>query len=188
MTQYTNQFAQTAEQGFLDLQSGMNNIIECQVSASESGSLIAGEAVKMEDSAGGLPKVLALTANTDATFGFVVYNGKDTSFEAKESLSVAIKGTVMWMVAGAAIARGAAVEVVYTTKKVITSAGINPRVGFALDKAAADGDLIRVYVETPAVVQPITLDSLNDVTLSSPSNTQVLKFNGTAWVNAADAT
>jgi hypothetical protein len=32
------------------------------------------------------------------------------------------------------------------------------------------------------------LDDLSDVTLATPSNGQVLKFNGTAWVNAADST
>jgi hypothetical protein len=188
MTQNVNQFAQTPEQGFLDLQTGMNNVLNCAVSLSESATLIAGQPVKLEDSAGGVPKVLALAANTDSTFGFVVYNQKDTGFTAGMGVSIAIKGTVMTMEAGAAIARGAPVQVVYTTNKVITSAGVNPRVGFALDKAAADTDLIRVYIETPAVSQNITLDSLSDVILTSPTNTQVLKFNGTNWVNAADAT
>jgi len=31
------------------------------------------------------------------------------------------------------------------------------------------------------------LDSLSDVIITTPSNTQVLKYNGTNWVNAADA-
>lgn len=31
---------------------------------------------------------------------------------------------------------------------------------------------------------PSTLDDLSDVTISSPSNTQVLQYNGSAWVNA----
>lgn len=149
MTQNVNQFAQTAEQGFLDLQNGMNNIIECQVASAETGSIVAGEAVKIQDSAGGLPKVLKLTANTDKTLGFAVFNGKDPSLEALDVVSVALNGTVMWMTAGAAIARMAKLEVVYSTKKVITSAGTNPVVGYALDKAAADGDLIRVLITTP---------------------------------------
>lgn len=34
----------------------------------------------------------------------------------------------------------------------------------------------------------ISLTQLSDVTLTSPANTEVLKFNGTTWVNAADAT
>lgn len=35
---------------------------------------------------------------------------------------------------------------------------------------------------------PTNLDSLTDVIISSPSNGQVLKYNGTNWVNDADAT
>lgn len=35
---------------------------------------------------------------------------------------------------------------------------------------------------------PANLDDLGDVTLTSPSNGQVLKYNGTAWVNGTDST
>jgi hypothetical protein len=35
---------------------------------------------------------------------------------------------------------------------------------------------------------PTNLDSLTDVTITSPTNGQVLKFNGTNWVNGTDAT
>lgn len=149
MTQYTNQFVQTPEKGFLDLQNGMNNVHNCQVSNSESGTVVAGEAVKLEDSAGGVPKVLKLAANTDKTFGFAVYNQKDTGFTAGMGVSIATNGTVMHMIAGAAIARGAKLEVVYSTGKIITNAGTNPVVGYALDKAAADGDVVRVLIGTP---------------------------------------
>ena len=44
---------------------------------------------------------------------------------------------------------------------------------------------------TPFVKQPTTglaLDDLADVTLTSPSNGQVLKYNGTVWVNGTDNT
>ena len=52
------------------------------------------------------------------------------------------------------------------------------------------------YMGNQAVVKGITqstggatnLTGLSDVTISNPSNTQVLKYNGSAWVNAADAT
>lgn len=148
MTQYSNQFALTTEQGQLDLQASQN-VLTCQVSSSESTSIVAGQPVKLEDSAGGLPKVLALTGATSKTFGFVVRNLKDATREANETLEVAIAGSIMYMTAGAAIARGAKLEVVYTTNKVITSAGTNPVVGYALDKAAADGDIIRVIIGTP---------------------------------------
>lgn len=39
-----------------------------------------------------------------------------------------------------------------------------------------------------ADVTTTTLDSLSDVVINSPSNGQVLKYNGTNWVNGTDAT
>ena len=52
------------------------------------------------------------------------------------------------------------------------------------------------YMGNQAIVKGITqsaagstnLTGLSDVTISGPSNSQVLKYNGSAWVNAADAT
>jgi len=35
---------------------------------------------------------------------------------------------------------------------------------------------------------PTALDNLSDVTITTPSNGQVLKFNGSAWINDTDAT
>ncbi len=149
MTISPNQFAMQTVQGDLDLQF-LGGVITVQVSANQATALIAGQAVKLEDSAGGVPKVLALAANTESSFGFVVRNLKDQTFPAGSLMEVALQGSVMQMTAGAAIARGAKIEVVNSTKKVITNAGTNPVAGFALDKAAADGDLIRVWVLTPS--------------------------------------
>lgn len=149
MTITSNMFAMKTTQGDLDLQY-RGSVITCEVSASQATALVAGQAVKMEDSAGGLPKVLALAANTESSFGFVVRNLKDQSFAAKAAVEIAMQGSVMFMTASAAIARGAKLEVIYTTNKVKTNAGTNPVMGFAIDKAAGDGDLIRVYVLSPS--------------------------------------
>ena len=143
-----NQFALSQVQGALDLQIH-SSVISCTVDAAETTQLVAGQPVKLATTGGGTPNVLALTANTDKTFGFVVRNLKDQSRGAGEQLEIAIEGSVMYMTAGAAITAGAMVEVVYTTNKVITSAGTNPAVGVVIDKAAADGDLVRVLVKTP---------------------------------------
>lgn len=146
-----NQFAISQVQGALDL-SINSSVMTCAVDAAETTSLVAGQPVKLATTGGGVPKVLALTANTDKSFGFVVRNLKDASRQAGEALEVAMCGSVMYMTAGAAINPGAKIEVVYTTNKVITNAGTNPIVGVALDKAAADGDLIRVLVVNPLAV------------------------------------
>lgn len=152
-----NDFAMQSYQGKVDL-GPLTNVITCRVSANETATLVAGQTVKLEDSAGGVPNVLARTADTDAVFGVIVYNHKDSGYVAKDMVEVAIVGTVMYMTAAAAIARGVAVHGVVATKKVATATGAYPEVGIALDKAAADGDLVRVYITAPrALITGLTL-------------------------------
>lgn len=151
-----NMFAMETVQGQLDL-SLISSVITCEVSASQAVALVAGQAVKLEDSAGGLPKVLALAGNTDPSFGVVLRNLKDMDYPANARVEVALASSTVYMTAGAAIARGAKVEFVNASKKVITAAGVNPVLGFALDKASNDGDLIRVYILTPATTSPETI-------------------------------
>jgi hypothetical protein len=55
---------------------------------------------------------------------------------------------VMYMEASAAIARGAPVMPVVTGSKVATATVGKTVIGFAFDKASADGSLIRVYLKT----------------------------------------
>jgi len=186
MTTSPNQFRQSTDVGYLDLQTGLNNVLSCVHKNGESVALVPGQAVKIVDSATPIPAVEATDADTEIPFGFVVRNLKDEDVPADATLEVARVGTIMFMKAGAAIARGAAVAYDLATNKVITRATTDAQVGIALDKAAADNAIIRVIIEPAAA--PLTLDGLSDVTLTSPSNTEVLKFNGTIWVNAADAT
>ncbi len=141
-----NQFAQTPIQGMIDLEGFGSNVTAFAVSSNQVAALVPGQAFKVEASAGGVPKIVSLSANSDIPAGFVGYNLKDQSYPALARVEGAMSGSVMYMTAGAAINRWANVEIVYTTNKVITSAGTNPVCGFAYDQAAADGDLIRVYI------------------------------------------
>lgn len=138
-----NSFEQTAVQGQLDLQADGNSL-SAQVDTGETGTLVAGEAAKIVDNAGGVPKVEKLAADTDSTFGFVTRNVRDADYEAGDTLELARTGAIIYLTAGAAIARGADVEVDASAVKVIPAAGTNPVVGQAIDKASADGDLVRV--------------------------------------------
>jgi Uncharacterized conserved protein (DUF2190) len=149
MTLSPNQFSQTTVQGQLDLKSGGNNVVSCQVDAAQATPLVAGQAVKLATTAGGVPKVIALAANTDQPFGFVSRNLKDQNFPANAPVEIALFGSAMYMTAGGAITRGASVEVSNAAVKVVTSGGINPVSGFAFDTASNDGDLIRVYIQAP---------------------------------------
>lgn len=53
--------------------------------------------------------------------------------------------------------------------------------------AATGGSYVEIETWTPGSGGG-ALDDLSDVAITSPSNGQVLKYNGTAWVNGTDAT
>ena len=145
MTQFQNQFAQTNEKGKLDLALNVNTI-SCEVSANQATALVAGQAVTIEDSIGGVPKVLAAAADSDRIFGFVNYSLKDINFAAHARVEISRYTNVMLMEASAAIARGAKVAIVVSGQKVVTAGEGQTVVGEALDKALASGNLIRVQI------------------------------------------
>lgn len=140
-----NQFAQTPEAGYLDLQTGLNNVLTCIHLAGQTTALVAGQCVKLADNYTAIPSVQATTI-AEVAFGVVVNNLKDDSFPAGSRLEVARSGTVMFMTASAAIARGANVQYDPATNKVATKTSTNGIVGTALDKAGADNDIIRVII------------------------------------------
>lgn len=147
-----NQFGQTTVQGQIDLQFN-SSVVSAAVSDSQGTALVAGQAVKLENSAGGVPKVLALTSNTDTAFGIVLRNLKDKTFPAKALVEIGLNDTVVYLTGNTTspvIARGAAVEFDYVTNTVLAWAGINPIIGYAYDSFAAAGDLGRVLLQLPA--------------------------------------
>lgn len=146
-TQNPNQFAQTNIKGKLDLMFN-TGVLSGKIADAETGTLLPGTALKLADVASKIPSFLEAAA-TDEIFGFLIYNNKDQNFEAGQRCEVAFSESVMLMEAGAAIVPGAKVEIVATGNKVITYAGTNSKVGICLDKAAADGDLVRVLIKTP---------------------------------------
>ena len=64
-----NSFKITPVQGQVDLQFA-GSVISARVKSDEVTALIAGQPIKLVDSAGGVPEVTALTANTQQAFGF----------------------------------------------------------------------------------------------------------------------
>jgi hypothetical protein len=117
----------------------------CQVDTDESGTLVPAQPVVLVDAAGDQIPVEAISAVDDAIFGFIPANFKINEYEALDQVKIVRRG-VMFMEASAAIARGADVEVVISGTKVATQSS-GTTIGTALDKAAADGDLIRVLIE-----------------------------------------
>lgn len=145
-----NQFNETPTRGMLDQRLNFNTI-SAQIDASETGILYPGSPVKIYDSAGGVPKVVACSADSDEVLGFINFDIKSRSFVAGDSVELSIKGNVMFLYATAAIARGAkvALDLANNGVKPISGSGGEDIVGWAYDKASAQGDLIRVYIETP---------------------------------------
>ena len=148
--QIQNQFNQATVQGQVDLQF-QTSIITGVISSAVNPAtpLYAGAAVKIENSASGVPAFLPLSADTDAPFGFITYDPKDINDGPLQAFNVAMAGTVLYMTANAAIARGAKIQVRTSDNTVSTNLGTNPVSGFALDAATAANQLIRVYVLTP---------------------------------------
>jgi hypothetical protein len=145
-----NQFALSPIKGLVDMKFNAS-MISVVVDSTETGTLVAGQAVKLVDSLGGTPKVVACAADTDDVFGFVAYNIKNSGFVAGDAMEISFhRGSIMYLEASAAIARGAKVMIVVTGQKVATATTGKMIVGQAFDKASASGDLIRVLVDLPA--------------------------------------
>jgi len=145
MTQNVNQFGMSLEKGLLTL--SKDNLFDAKIDSASVATIPSGSAVKITDTTDAQITVDLATAATDPVFGFVVYESRKNSFVAKDFVRVACIGSVMQMEASAAISRGATVQIVPTGEKVVTRS-TGTVIGRALDKASADGDLIRVLIST----------------------------------------
>ncbi len=152
MTISQNQFTQSMVKGVLSGRPNLNSL-PVQLDVTTAGNIGPATAVKVVNSAGGVPKVVEVAADTDDIMGFINYNGKDADFDAYAAMEISQDGNVMVMEASAAIARNAEVMVVVTGSKIATATSGKRIVGRTLDKAAADGDLVRVQIKILSVLK-----------------------------------
>lgn len=146
MTLNINQFSQTTVAGEPDSQFS-GSVVSARVSANQATALVAGQAVKIENSGGqGLPNVLATANIEDDVWGVVLRNLKDQSFAAGKTLEIGRDGTVVYLTASGAIARGAPVQIDPTAFTVAAWNGFGSVIGEAYDQAVNNGDLIRVWL------------------------------------------
>lgn len=151
-----NQFAMDPTLGMIDLRFPYNSV-SCLVDISQATALYAGSAVKMVDSAGGVPKVVGVTAQSDEVLGFINFDIKTVAFNAGSPCEISMAGNVVFLYAAEPIPRGAQVVVgdltVHPKGNTVAAAlgetGDNI-VGWAYDKATAPGELIRVFLKTPS--------------------------------------
>jgi len=146
MTQSVNQFEQSPEKGMLSEAINYNQF-NVKIDPASIATLIGGAPVKIVDVAGNQIIVDLADDASDDVFGFLPLGIRKNSFVAGDLYQVAINLSVMFMEASAAIARGADLEIVPTGVKVVTKT-TGTSIGRALDKATADGDLIRVLIKT----------------------------------------
>ena len=155
MAQNINQFKQTPVVGDLDLQTNPNPaLFTClfeDISATANTTLVPGEGVILVDAGAndpleGPPLVDERAANTDAIFGVNIYKTEKNASESGDKVQIAGSGAVVYMNAGAAILRGAAVELVLATPGNVITQSTGTTLGTALDKATAADQVIRVLV------------------------------------------
>lgn len=152
--QSSNQFKQSGEKGLLDMRFNPS-VMSVEIDVTSAGGLLPSQAVKMIDSAGGIPKVVECATDADDIFGFIVYDIKSRGFSAYDKCEIAFgSGSIMYMEAAAAIGRNAKVEIVVVGQKVAPATSGKIVVGRALDKALAAGQLIRVMIRLPGELLP----------------------------------
>lgn len=147
-----NQFQQATMLGMVDLRYNINTVA-VQIDASQATPLQFGAAVKMVDSAGGIPKVVGITADTDEVYGYLNYDGKQQSFAAGALAEMSSGGNAIYLYAATAIGRGKQV-----TSNILTPGGVSQATassgkaitGWAYDKATAPGQLIRIMLTCPS--------------------------------------
>lgn len=150
----SNQFAQTDLQGRVDLAGG-KHCLAVMVDDSYNGApLVPGQAVKLVDQISSLPHITASTSDADQIDGFVCLNPRKNESSSGDVVEMITgKDGYMTMTASAAIPVNSPVMIVFATKKIAVATTGKRVVGRALDKALADGDIIRVAVELPAPLQ-----------------------------------
>ncbi len=151
-----NQFAQTSYIGVVDLRFAYNTV-SVQIDTTQSTPVYPGTPVKMVDSAGGIPKVIACDADSDVCLGFLNFDIKSTQYAAGDRAEMSMSGNCIFLYATAAIARGAQVrlDIAGNGVKAVGGSSGATVVGWAYDKATSPGDLIRVFLRSPT----FTVDS-----------------------------
>lgn len=146
----SNQFEQSPIVGQLDLRFNTESV-SAEIASTVTETLRAGQAVKVADIAGGVPKLLPCAANDEEVFGFINYDIKNSTFRASDKVQVSRDANVIYLEATTVIPRLAEVTVdIAAVGGVAAAATGNTIVGYAYDSAVAIGDLVRVVLRTPS--------------------------------------
>lgn len=145
-----NQFQQAPFLGMIDMRFDYDTV-SAQIDASQVGTLYAGMPVKIVDSAGGVPKVIGIAADSDEVFGYINFDIKTQVYNPGDMCELSQAGNVMYLYATGAISRGVQVFADITTNGGVSAGSTgNNLVGWAFDKAVAAGQLFRVKLLCPS--------------------------------------
>ncbi len=157
MTVNMNQFGQQVIVSQLDLQvGGLGPAFTLRIDPDSAGSdITAGEGLKIVDGGAndpnGVPLCDILGADTEQAFGVRIYDAKQGLVQPGDIVQVSYDGNVQWMEAGAALVRGAEVQLVLASPGKVAAKAAGALFGTLLDKSSADGDLVRVLIATGPV-------------------------------------
>jgi hypothetical protein len=149
--QSPNQVTQSPVAGMPD-QKYSYNTKAALIDVSEVNQSIAGSAVKIVSTSKGVMKVVKCTADTDQVLGFIVYDVKSQFFTIGDRCEIAQGGDVLYLISVGAISAGQQVQLDLTyeggVKAISGGSGAN-LVGWAMDSASGDGQLIRINIAAP---------------------------------------
>jgi hypothetical protein len=126
-----------------------DNVMSVQFySASIGDTVTPGELVLLDSATpvGSVPRVVKGSALTDAYFGVVLTNPIQENFAVGDYCEIGLLSSVVVLEASAAINVGASLQYDPATGKVATKTASNTVVATALEKATADGNLLKAFI------------------------------------------
>jgi len=154
----TNQFNQRQAVGELALTTNPNaNVMTVVWQPGGTGTMVPGSGVLLDDLgasdySGIAPLIDKRAADANPIEGILIADTKKATKDPGDVLSIAKQGTVIWMLANAAILRGAKLALVLAKPGYVVTLTAEALCGKALDKATAQDDLIRVEILANGVV------------------------------------
>lgn len=145
-----NDFSISPAVGDVDLaHSTGESIISVRFGYEETaGDIEAGEGVILSDLGAndtpGAPIVAIRASEIVPIYGVKIRSTKKAKVEGGDVFEIAKRGAVVRFKAAAAIARGSAVTLTLATPGQVKAVSTKTPLGITLDKAAAEGDIIRV--------------------------------------------
>lgn len=128
---------------------GLNAMVmEVQIDSTETGTLYAGDPVKIVATSTGKLKVVAIS-QADTPFGFIIFNSKKASYKAGDIVSILCKDGVMTCVTEDAINAGVGVYYKVSDGSVTTTQPTNAvLIGKTMEKVASvsGGTLVQVLI------------------------------------------